>query len=253
MLLIIISFVGMVCHLRIAIYLFFTSTMPQIIIDCGLQLMFLLFTFVSFKYAFSHGKLWIDFFTKIEEFDGTMEGHRVILEENVYTFLLKFLICHSFYVITDGMLYLSMKRYGFFVRTANGIYCHLRNYQIIMTVLVLENISKMLQRRYEFLKLKTVEVFMSPYNKNKFWNGQLLKLSHLRLVSVVNIVNQIFGLKILLLLSVSFLQILNAFAIFVLSDRILKFMPKVWINFGVQTMVLWVSSTTSSHSEQNAK
>lgn len=197
-----------------------------------------IFSLVTFKNAFAQEKLWKRMFTDVNTFDYTMGGQKIILEENVLKFYSMFAIVNTFYIISDVLAYLS----GAFLLTIALTFCSdVWNIHMIVTTLVFRKLNRMIEKRFEFLKRKTFEVYTTNYDENKFWNSKRLKTSHLLLMNIVKTSNELFGTKNLIIMLKLFIDILGNFNHFIMEDSQEQWKIELYIGMGSQTIISLVS------------
>lgn len=164
----------------------------------------------------NNGVLWKDFFKYVEAFDLAMEGQRANVE-TVYKYYSRIVLMNICYVIIYVLIYFSTIIQFDSQRVIGLTYIYFVSSQILVTTIVLENIFKMIEKRYELFKWKIREVYLSVNTVRKFWDGQQLKALYLVLNNMVKKINVLFGQRILVLLILTFLDVLGVFQYLVLE------------------------------------
>lgn len=190
------------------VYLSYTGLTIYITINMCI----IMFNLVCCKNAWTHRSLWKLFFIDIEAFDDKMETS----QNPTSTIYLKFIFGNIFYLIIQIVSYLQVM---------NGIkyaiyksYLYIVSLQMFVTTSALDMIFNMLEKRYEFLRRQTAEVFLCTHMNCTFWNIKQLKDSHFLLTNTNKRVNELFGLRILLLLIIAFINFLGLFQYEILED-----------------------------------
>lgn len=91
-------------------------------------------------------------------------------------------------------------------------------YQILVTALILDNLHKILDKRYDLLKGIIREVYISTNRSNLHFNDQKLKRMHLLLNTTGKTVNEMFDKNILLIIIITFLFVLVSFQYMILDN-----------------------------------
>lgn len=198
-----------------------------------------LFSLVCLKNTCSHETLWKEFFTIIKECDIKMGR---IVEENVYKCYSKFVLGNMFYAVLHIFSYVCSVEGINLILLISMSYVFIMSLQVLITTLILDMIFSMLEKRYELLRRKTSEVLLFLNKDKTYWCSLKLKDYHLLLTNVTQVVNKLFGSKMLLLLILLFSNILGGFQYGVLED--LSFHSKnfdILFSIGTQFIFLWVS------------
>lgn len=199
----------------------------------------ILYSLVCVRSTWTHAITWKSILRSMESFDAKMGRNREMLTDSVFMYF-KFLLANILSVLLQGITYSSeMNSIPYAISSS---YLYIVNLQIFSTTLVLGIIVDMVVKRYEFLRLKTVEVYTSMNKERLFWNSLQLKDSYLHLKDILEKVNEIFGLKILLILIVTFLVILGNFQYYFFEEWGNSFTEfRVTLGFLAQLLSYWVS------------
>lgn len=81
--------------------------------------------------------------------------------------------------------------------------------QIMVTILYLQDIFEILEKRYEILIFKIREVYSSINRLDVVWNGQQVNHCYFLLHTNIKKINDIFGLRILLIIVTTMLYVLQ--------------------------------------------
>lgn len=151
------------------------------------------------------------FFSYVNTFDIKDDVKRRLVYEYAYKWYLTFAIATIFYAAIHTSSYTSSVEHVSCISLISIIYVFVMSLQVLVTTLVLKMIFWMLEKRYDFLKEKTGEVYSISNEAHKLWDGQQLKDSHLLLINTTGMVNKLFGHKILMLMILVFLNVLGGF------------------------------------------
>lgn len=233
------SLIGFVMSCIIRLQIFHQVSLSPIGITISVIIMFCIgiFSLVCWKDAWIYGSLWADFFSDISRFDNKMEK----IQESTLNLYLKIIIGHIFYLFIQIMSYMSTMEHIIYILSLT--YLYFVSLQIFTTTLLIDIIFGMFVRRYELLRKKTTEVFLSPSRNQIFWNTIKLKELHLLLIKNNIRFNDFFGQRILLLLMITFLNLLGAFQYEVLENLPSQLLDitKV-LSVVIQQISFWVSN-----------
>lgn len=214
-------FLGIVFYTAMYIPLLHSLTVSLV----GLSIfVFFLPTVVSFnllclKDAFCEESSWNTFFSSVEIFDTSMEGQRILVEENIFkyysVFILGNILCASYYVFSNSVRPQLLLAYQ---EEIASLYYYFVGNQMLVNVLVMNNIFVILEKRYEFLKTKLRDVFLSTSTAGKYWNEDRLKTSYLLLDTMVKTFNKLFGPKIFVIIFLTFLYVPGSLQFVLLED-----------------------------------
>lgn len=190
------------------------------VLGLGNLMLTMLFNFLCLKNTFGHEPLWDVFLHDIETFDFTMKIENDTLEENIYKYYSVFVLSNISYIVIY-ILYLpyALRITINFLNLTGLIYSAIIYIEIAVVVLCLREIYIIIERRYEYFKLKTKATYLNPKNSQNFWNGQQLSAAYLLLVNMIKNVNKIFGTKVLIILFKAAIDVNGCLSVLLMESR----------------------------------
>lgn len=179
------------------------------------------YNLVCLKEAWFHKSLWNDMFNDFEAFDHKIGRQKGLMQESIWNVYLPILLGLTIGLFCQILAYVHfLDGISYFVWVS---YLYVASAQIFITTVVLGKIYSMFKRRLEFLRQKTFEVYSMDTTEQTFWNGKDLKDSHLLLIDICHKINKLFGLRILLTMISTFLNVLSCFQFGLMEDIVLDF------------------------------
>lgn len=218
------------------------SYVSLIIYICYLATL-ILFSLVCLKnVCFGHGKLWNILFSNIEEFDSTMGGQTISFEKSLLKYYSKYILSNSVFSIFFSCLYYDIVKSLNIHLYLAIIFGYLVFNQVMITISYLQDIFKILEKRYEFLICKIREVYSSINEVEVVWNGQQFRRRYLLLHTNIHKINEIFGQRILLIIAMAMFYLLTMCQLGIIDDKETKqFLPvSVVVIFLVSRYIFFV-------------
>lgn len=160
---------------------------------------------------------WNCFFSDIEAFDFIMKEQNFAHEEPFFKYN-GMLIGTNIIYIPFHILTFSNWEIWSYQLVITIIYGYFMNVQVIVTLLVLQKAIRLIEIRYEVFK-RDFEIVYPTSTAERSWNVKRLSGSHLLLDAMVKKVNELFGKKIFLIITISVLYLLIAFQMSLLEGR----------------------------------
>lgn len=199
----------------------------------------IIFSLLCLKNSYHHDTLWKDFYKDVDMFDVEVTELVSTPDELVFKYYLKFIFFIVLYTTMHSLtLFASERRY----QDAVGIfYFYFVCIQILGSILVFEKVLKLLEKRYDFLIKKTKQRFLGKKTDTVFWKDQQLKVLCFHLKNMVKKINKLFGQRILLLLILTFLDVLGSFQFLILEESPIFRNLNMFVSLGGQLIMFWVS------------
>lgn len=182
----------------------------SVILNIGSILTLIVFNLLCLKNIWIPSASWNDLFQLFEEFDFKSEGNRIHLDENALLYYLKIVLFNIGNIILFILMFLSIARDFSYMSLVWYSYGFLIGIQMFASTLIFWDLIRMICKRYNFLEKKITEIYQSP-KSNIFWNKYQFK----KLINILNtMVQQIthfFGQRILIMLILTFFNVLNIF------------------------------------------
>lgn len=177
----------------------------------------IMFTLQSLRNAYTQEPLWSSVFSDVEAFDFLMKEHGSLHEEPVYKFYATIIVSNVVYIPFHFLTQSTKWKSWDYELVMAIIYSDLVFLQIIVTILVLKKILNIIEIRYDFFKTE-IKKALSPTNET-VWNVHKFNSSFLLLDTIVEKVNELFGKKILAIVTLTFLYVLACFQFSLLEDH----------------------------------
>lgn len=189
------------------IYVF---TAVGLIIYSEIVFFYIVISLLCLRNAFSQKQLWDKFFMTVDKFDLLIEIENQFLEVALYKYYLSFIVTNILYVLIYLLFLTSVKTMDY-QKILGGSYYFTINIQLLLTFLSLGRVFMILEKRYECFKRKIRETYLFLSIRSKFANGRQLKASYLLLTNLSNIINEMFGKQIVVVIALAFLKVLACF------------------------------------------
>lgn len=201
-------------------------------------------SFIFLKQFHSRDGVWNNLFQCVDTFDVTMEVQRAHLTKTVFFYHLKMYVINISCILRCVMFFYSQFKpmeniYRAFILSSYGLYMTL---QIIITTSIFHEVIGIIEKRYDFLRVKISNVFISTIRAEKFWNNRQLKTSYFSLEDMVERINVFFGPRILLLLILTVTEILGVLEYIVLEYPQQKYTKMLDLLLTVSQMVMFLVS-----------
>lgn len=171
----------------------------------------LVFSLLCLKHSFEHEMTWDAFFENVEAFDLLIRKANICLGENVYKYYSKFCLSNTFYFLVYLLLFFTKAVPFTFENLIGTSYTILINTQLLVTILVLEKLYALIGKRFECLTAEMIYRFLFLRPNEEFEKGHKLKEAYFLLTQMVKGINELFGQRILLILLITFLDVLGSF------------------------------------------
>lgn len=209
----------------------------------------IIFSLLCLKESYFHKKMWDDFYSDVKAFDVGLAGQKFSLDESICKYYLKFIFGCVFYIIMHLLAFSSSNRT--YTDVIGALYFCLLSTQILVTTLVFEKLTNIFEKRYEFLTKKTKEGFLCKRTRNAFWNDQQLKTLSFILKNMVIKVNKLFGHRILIILSITVLDVISSFQYLIFENSQRFKNSNMLISISCQVIIFWVSIYSFFYSYTN--
>lgn len=190
-------------------FILYKMSLVELIVYFGTITAYIVFNIVCLISLVLQRNLWKDLFKNIEEFDLAMEGHRINLEKNSLLCYLKIFSLNIVYLLLLSFIYFSVEGKYNQKQIVPFIFLSFLSTQLLMSTLVLKDLLKILEKRYDFLEFKMKEIYISSKNHQVFWNKHQFKTLHFLLSDMVGKINRIFGQKVLVILTLTIFNVLD--------------------------------------------
>lgn len=176
----------------------------------------ILFNYICLKTTSSGAMLWNDLLNQIEAFDIKMNDQTNYNEKSVGRYLLKISLGFVFYITEYGG-YILMNNITDYQEIIGISYLCYLDIQIFATTTTLVKFSQILGKRYDILKTKIRDVYLTAKADINFWNGQNFESSYLLLIDIIRKMNKVYGQRIFVIVIKTFLYGLGCFQLMLLG------------------------------------
>lgn len=216
---------GEIIHLTIRVKYFNEHFMSisNLCLFISFMIIKIMYSGVCVRDNWNHYKLdaWNGVISDIDSFDFKVGKNRKMFKDSTSIYL-KIMLVNISYGILILLTYSTQISSIQFAITSS--YLYIVNLQMFSTILVLGMILDMIMKRYEFLRMKTFEVYQSINKERLIWNSLQLEDSYLLLTNTVKNVNEFFGIRILLIFILAFLGTVGRFQYYLFEDIKLSIM-----------------------------
>lgn len=206
--------IGVTCFIETYFLLFsYNGSAPlQLIIPFAGILTVILFNFVTIKDLFFQGKAWKELFTNFEKFDSNIAQVTNIKSTISSSYYLKFILLNLIHFVINIALEMLVHQYtSVAINVTGASYSVLVQIHKLGSIMILQDLLKVLSKRFDCLKRQIKQEYLSRAIIKTNWNGHHLKALYSLLSDNVEILNVLFGQRILLIITGAFFSILNIF------------------------------------------
>lgn len=171
----------------------------------------MLFNISCFRNLFVNRSSWSELLKKIEEYDFLMEEYRNHREKNTYMYYLQVIFLNMGNLLIFIIVLFSAGDKFTIIKLICYIYVLFTNLQVFATAFMFWSLLTVVCTRYMILEQKLIDCYSAPIHFNAFWNEHQTKVSVYWLNDMMLKINQIFGVRILLTLVLTFFSVLNMF------------------------------------------
>lgn len=197
------------------------------------------YTLVCLKNSYNHESELNDFINDLESYDFMMKRQTLSPKENIHKYYWKYVFGNVYYILVHLLPLFTSEKIGY-QQVILTIYLAVIHIQIVGTTLVLRDISKIIEKRYNNL-LEIIRHFALPGTTDIIlWTADEVKVGHLLLSSMVKRMNTLFGERILVIVILTFSSFLGAFR-WALMEDLQKLDMNMVLSIVAQIVVFWVS------------
>lgn len=163
----------------------------------------------------------------IFEIDLSLKKNHVSFRDNVWYKKLARLVTFCFFILATVIFQIgNLFQINFHL---THIHLIILTYQLLLSLAILNYLIRVLETRYKQVhaKLKANLIFVGTADRTVFKRCTELKKTYFLLYDCIKIVNELFGMKILIVLIITFFEILNLFEICLIKHYEAQYLPVV--------------------------